>query len=39
MRFHRIPASVLEALQPEALADFHEAEHTSPLWTSGPHHE
>jgi hypothetical protein len=35
---HHIPASVLDALPEQALADFHEAEHASPLWTTGPHH-
>jgi hypothetical protein len=35
---HRIPSSVLSSLPDEALAQFHETEHSNPLWTTGPHH-
>jgi len=38
-KMHRIPANILGGLGSQALADFHEAEHASPLWTLGPHHD
>jgi len=39
---HRIPAMVLASLSAQALAELHEAEHTTrpkhakPMWTTGP---